>query len=152
MLPTVHYNEAYLVLELCPSFHIRKGGKNLGKRWATALSAAPTGVQASTTPKMEAETDQRSETLCSVRNVTHKINEVANHTTFNIPQIFFTIYVLQQTYWASLMDPRTTSLAIIAIRALGPMISRKSFSYFSLIPRHFTPHLTPNVSFRGTEI
>jgi len=89
MLTTVHYNEAYLVSELRPSFHIRKGGKNLGKRWETALSAAPTGVQASTTPKMEAETDQRSETLCSVRNVNHKINEVTNHTTFNIPQISF---------------------------------------------------------------
>jgi hypothetical protein len=62
-------------------------------------------------------------TLCSVRNVTHKITEVTNHTTFNIPQIFFTIYVLQQTYWASLMDPRTTPPALIAIRVLGETIS-----------------------------
>ena len=61
MLTMVHYNEAYLVSELCPSFHIRKGRKNLGKRWATALSAASTGVQTSTPPKMEAETDQRTE-------------------------------------------------------------------------------------------
>jgi len=72
--------------------------KNLKNRWTTAFSAAPTGVQASTTPKMKAETDQRSETLRSVRNVTHKITEVTNHTTFNIPQIFFTFYVPQQTY------------------------------------------------------
>jgi len=59
----VHYNKAYLVSELCPSFHIRKDGKNLGKRWATALSAGPTGVQASTPPKMEAETDKCSESF-----------------------------------------------------------------------------------------
>jgi hypothetical protein len=68
VLTMVHYNDAYLVSELCPSFHIRKGEKNLENRWTTALSAAPTGVQASTTPKMKAETDQRS-----VRNVTDKI-------------------------------------------------------------------------------
>jgi len=74
-----------------------KGGKKLRNRWTTALSAAPTGVQASTTPKMKAERDQPSETLCSGRNVTHKITEVTNHTTFNIPQIFVTIYVPQQT-------------------------------------------------------
>jgi hypothetical protein len=42
---------------------------------------------------MKAETDQRSETLGSVRNATHKIAEVTNHTTFNIPQIFFRVYV-----------------------------------------------------------
>jgi hypothetical protein len=91
VLTMVHYNEAYLVSELRPSFHIRNGGKNLGNRWITALSAAPTGVQASTPPKMKAERDQRFETLCSVCNVTHKITEVTNHTTFNIPQIFVKI-------------------------------------------------------------
>ena len=74
-----------------------RAGKNLGNRWTAALSAAPTGVQAPTTPKMKAERDQRSETLRSVRNVTHKITEVINHTTFNIPQIFVTVYVPQQT-------------------------------------------------------
>lgn len=93
VLTIAHCNEAYLASELSPSFHIRKGGKNLGNRWTKALSAAPTGVQASITPKMKAERDQRSETLCSVRNVKHKITE----DTLNIPQIFVTIYVPQQT-------------------------------------------------------
>jgi hypothetical protein len=69
---------------------------------------------------MKAERDQRSETLCSVRNITHKITEVTNHTTFNIPQIFVTVYVPQQTnLLRKFMDPRTTPLALIAIRALG---------------------------------
>jgi hypothetical protein len=30
-------------------------------------------------------------------NVTHKINEVTNHTIFNIPQIFITNYLPMQT-------------------------------------------------------
>ena len=120
----------------------RRAGKNLGNLWITVLSAAPTGAQASTTLKLGADTDQRSETTAPVG-----MSRAGSRKSPTTPPSTFPKFSLQfkchgiQTCWANLMVPLTTPLALIA-----------ASSYFTLHPRHFTPHLITSVSFRGIKI